>query len=292
LEARLLALRSQGCNGHPVEAINANLSMVRAMRSPLSYVRWLANMPRCAPELLLEMNEVLEEWDGPVHQQLLQMERRHSPGLIRPLVQRLGSLARGRDRFTLLDIGAGGMEVERQLIQQLYCISPGTRLQVVAIEPSATARGFAVANLGSLGNAVAVRQIRVQDLAEAMRGAAPASQYVVWLCDGTSADLPAGLGRIADVAFHCYVGHHLTAQQRLQVAAACRSSASTWIEFDGYRHWAHPAFMSVFCWHQPAFLAAAVFSYLRYPTIAEVRTRGQRVCRFINGSYLAESTNA
>jgi hypothetical protein len=292
LEARLLSLRPH--NGYPVEAIEANLAIVRAMRSPLSYARWLANTPRCAPELLLEMNELLEEWDGPIHQLLLRMERRHSPGLIRPLVRRLANLGRGRECFTILDIGAGAMEVERQLIGQLHCISRGTRLRIAAVEPSARARKCAVENLRSLGDAVAVRQVGLGELAEAMQCTddAARARHRVWLCEGTSGDFPEGLGRLADVAFHCFVRHHLTAEQRERVDVICGISAHRRIEYDGYRHWAHPVFMSTFCWHQPAFLAAAMFSYLRYPTIAEAQTRGQKVCRFANGSYLAESSCA
>jgi hypothetical protein len=113
----------------------------------------------------------------------------------------------------------------------------------------------------------------------------------VWLCDGTSADLMVhGAGRV-DVAFHSLVRHHLDEEERGELDAACAKVAACRLEYDGFRHWAHPLVMSALCWREPAFLAAAIFSYLRYPSIFEVRRRGQQVRCFINGCYLAETVS-
>lgn len=290
MEIQLLRkqLQQQCCaaNGH-VPALESHEELLLALESPGAYLLWLsARMPGLNRDELLEINELLPQWDGPIHRQLLRIERDVWRGFIRPLVNALVAQIRCEcEPQVVLDVGAGAMEIERQVIYELLQRPMLAPVTLIGLDESRAAIELARENLASLGDAVEVIE---STLAEAVASRGGHRQLRVVLCRESAEAMAQLPDKSVDLLLHSFVKHHLTMAQRDWLDTAGKRVARHVLEYDGYRNWASLLSVSALMWNHPAFLSAFIMSHARFETRRELlaRHRGADLRFLNNGCYL------
>lgn len=265
-------------------ALRGNDELLAAMESPGSYLRWLCSrMPFLERDELLEINEVLPRWDDPIHRQLLRIERDVWPGFIRPLVNAVLDQVRSAGApLTILDVGAGAMEIERRVVSRLREHRAGAPVTLIGLDESPAAIALARENLSSSG----VELIEAT-LADAL-ASQPTGHIRVVLCNASAGELERLPAHSVDLLLHSFVKHHLTMEQRDWLDATGRRVARHVVEYDGHRNWPSLLTVSALLWNHPAFLSAFVISHARFETRQELlaRHRDGQLRFFENGCYL------
>src|ERR1035437_5089359 len=103
-------------------AIDENITFLIAIRHFTSYIWWLLNKPKnIVSTKLLELTDFpVEDWDIKMHNRLIEIERNKRIGLGKPLVDKiLEYIHTENHQLVLVNLGAGGMEVDRQVIVNL-----------------------------------------------------------------------------------------------------------------------------------------------------------------------------
>lgn len=267
-------------------ALDETVRLIESLSSVSRYLDWFAHrLPQLLPDRLLELNELLPEWDEPIHRQLLHIERNRWPGFIRPIVNRLAlEIAAAGRPITIVDLGAGSMEIERQVISRLRT----QRLAVtfIGIDESASAHQHARDNLANSDTAIEIIQAPLDQALDLARR--PADDFRVILCQASASAIAQLPHQSIDLLFHSFMRHHLTTTEQLALDASAAQVARRCLEYDGYHCRAHLIPLSILTWHHPGFLAASLFSHARFPTRPQLRARHNgRVKFFQNSCYLA-----
>ena len=129
-------------------AIRENIAFLKAARSLPGYFRWLfRDAPKLDASRLLELTDFpVAEWDVAMHERLTELQKRKWPGLVAPLVNAIAEYVQQESRdLVILDLGAGGMEVDRQLADLALKLPPhaglplwrSTNRQLLAGSPTA-----------------------------------------------------------------------------------------------------------------------------------------------------------
>lgn len=270
-------------------ALRENAELVRALSSMRRYMHWLAHrMPTLQAERLLEVQELLPEWDQTIHRNLLRIERERWPAFIRPLVQRICKHVSSGDRpMTVVDLGAGAMETERQVLRHLIKTGHRRPVTFVGIDASADALRQARQNIATLGDQVHLVEAGLEQMIEQI--SRPSTGLRVIFCRASAGAIGLLAQQSVDVLFHCFFKHHLDRSAREQLDWTSAKAARIVLEYDGYQSMMHLLPVSVLTWNAPAFLAAYVFSHARFQTRRQLRARhpaGLHV--YQNGCYLLE----
>jgi hypothetical protein len=109
-------------NADMLYAIEENLLFLKAIRSLPRYFAWLVGRaPHIDGTRLKELTDFpVPEWDVAMHTRLIEMQRKEKVGLIEPLVQKVCEYITKENReLVMANFGAGGMEVDRQVIARL-----------------------------------------------------------------------------------------------------------------------------------------------------------------------------
>jgi len=291
----LAALSRNGVAAPLLYPIEANRALFQAMLSPRRYCQWLhGRAKRLHPEKLLEISELLPEYDPVLHNHLMTVERNPVLGLIRPLVQRIANLILHAKRPLLLaDFGAGGMEVQRQVIASLPVGKKHPLVTFIGFDISLAACDLAQANLASqLPEGISILPSAEACARWLQQSPAPSARPIrAATCRVSIFDLPAHFAPGAfDVIFHSFFRHHLDASVLANVeATAARLGRRVW-EYDGYQNWPTVMWASLFSWHNPIFLAATLLSHRRFATRRQLLAshKGSRLRFYGNGCYLRE----
>lgn len=295
--ARLAALAQDPLCAARADAIDANRVLFAALRSRGEYYHWLRGAARkLAPQRLLEINELLPEYDGLVHDRLIAIEQCRHLGLMRPLVQRIRTLILAAHHpLVLADLGSGGMEVERQVIESLAAVPHHPAVTFLGFDRSADAGELARRNLAPVA---ALRVLpSLEECARWLKepGLDSSRSIRVAFCRAAIDDLPGAFaaGTFA-VLFHSFFRHHLDDDVMRQVDARVTPLGQRVLEYDGYRNWKASLYLSLFSWRDPIFLAAALMSHYRYATRRQLiaRCTNSRLILFRHGCYLRESSVA
>ena len=119
---KLLEFKNDPRYGDRLYAIEENIRFAEAIKSLPSYVWWLlTKAPKIDGSRLLELTDFpVEEWDVRMHGRLMEVERDKKIKLIKPLVDKITEFIIQENRpLVLANLGAGGMEVDRQVISNL-----------------------------------------------------------------------------------------------------------------------------------------------------------------------------
>jgi hypothetical protein len=249
-------------------AVDANIEFFKVCRSILTYISWLCTRAtKLDGSKLLEINDLLPKWDQTMHRKLIEMEKKKFPGLIKLLVNKLYELVTQADSdIVIADIGSGGMEAERQVIERLIRNKYPHRVLFVGIDQSLDARTVAKENLLSLGSDIT--QVEVDQLtAEKLVEITPQTlgQFVVVHCRNDIFALDEVFGSSSfDIAFHTLFKHHLTPEQRDRLDQILDKVAGKILEYDGFRDYFGMIPQSFIGWNNPVFLNAEIFSNIRF----------------------------
>jgi len=273
-------------------AIEENIQFAEAMKSLPRYVWWLlTRASKIDGSRLLELTDFpVEEWDVRMHKRLIEMERKDRPGLVKPLADKvIQSILKENRPLILANLGAGGMEVDRQVISQLLEKKYGKPIIFIGVDKSPITNKIAKENLNFLGKAVEIVDVenltknRLEEIAKTNRG------ITVILCKNDIFNLGAEFPpKYFDLVYNSLFKHHLTEESdkdKLDKIISEISKKS--LEYDGYRSWFHMIPQSIVAWNNPVFLNGTIFSMLRYS--GKINLNFSKVSFFKNtGHYLRE----
>ena len=271
-------------------AIEENLAFFEAMRSGLTYTSWLLfRAPWIDPAKLLELTDFpLPKWVREMHLQLIEIERREFPGLIRPLVDHLFQFVTQENPRTLVNFGCGGMEAERQVIERLRKTGYPNRLIFIGVDKSPIVKDIARANMKGLVDAIdfyEVEELRQEFLTGLLT--ANLSKHAVVMCKNDIFEMDKLFNeRAFDLIFHSMFRHHLSDSQKASLDRVASRLAKAVMEYDNYRSWLQLIPPSIAIWGLPPLLNGAVLSRLKAPVRKEGSTSTS--LRFFNmtGTYL------
>jgi len=283
-------LARPGLTAEVAAGADENLVMLRASRSVVGYVQWLWSRGLGLPRnRLVEIQEMLPEFDAPVHAGLLEIEQGRYPNLILPLVRTLTRAVTDKaGPITVIDLGAGAMSTERRVLGELIAQRHPHPVLMIGIDPSPTAREIARRQITSLGDEVEIVEEDALDLPRCLSDARQLRRHRVILADVAVEDLPRDPPVKADVVFHCFLRHHLAEPAALELDALALSLGGRVLEYDGFRNAVALAFFSAYGWRDPTFLAATIFSYLSFSTRGVIARRagGDSISFHRTGAYL------
>lgn len=126
---QLRTLEAENTDARRAYAIRENRAFLKAARSWPGYLRWLVMVaPKLDGSRLLELTDFpVAEWDVAMHQRLMELQKRQWPGLVAPLVSAIAEYVKEESReLVILDLGAGGMEVDKQVAG--WALNPPPRI--------------------------------------------------------------------------------------------------------------------------------------------------------------------
>jgi len=276
-------------------AIDENIAFLKSIKNIFSYIGWLINRPKAIdPARLLELTDFpVEEWDVKMHRRLIEIERNKHIGVGKPLVDNILAYIAREDRpLTLVNLGAGGMEVDRQVIAALLEKKYPHPLIIIGVDKSPTTHKIAKENLSSLGAGVNIIE-RDRLARQELDGIKAANKGItVILCKNDIFDLDKefSVGSF-DLIYHSLFKHHLPPDTRPCLDELMKKLSRTAYEYDGFRTWQVIVPQTIVAWNHPYFLGATVFSNIRFDTEPVVKARaGARSLSFHKntGHYLLE----
>ena len=255
-------------------AIEQNRLFFESLKSKWSYFRWLYKVrDKIHGADLLEINELLPDLDEVFHEKMAEIERRPSPGIIRPLVDGVSAMVMETPqerRFRIASLGSGSMEAERQIIEQIQREGDPRPLTVAGFDISPRTRAFAEQNLSTLAG---VRIVQVSGLTEEKLTTLEQETrepVLVVISDNDIFTLRSifTLGTF-DLVMTALFLHHLDETKRIQIIKDMRALAPKTLNYDGYKNEVVVPMLSVTGWGSPVFLNAAIFSTIRFPSRGE-----------------------
>lgn len=258
-------------------AIDENIIFFKSIKNLASYFWWLLSRPKkIAPALLLEPTDFpVEEWDVKMHRRLIQVERNKHIGVGKPLVDKIVEFVLAECRpLVIANLGAGGMEVDRQVIANLIEEKHPHPLIVVGVDKSPTTRLIAKDNIISLGSAVNVIECdqltneRLEEIKASEKG------ITVVLCKNDIFSMKNSFPfNTFNLIYHSLFKHHLPPEQRPQLDSLIKKLALRAFEYDGYRTWLTIIQQTIVAWNYPFFLSGIILSNIRFDTAMVVKER-------------------
>lgn len=273
-------------------AIVENIIFFNAIKKLSSYIGWLLRRaPQIASEKLLEINDILPEYDSEMHFKLLEVERKKIPGLISPVVSRLEQLIyNNASDMVVMDFGSGGMEIERQIISKIHDKSFKRKLVFIGIDQSLDAQDLAQKNLYGLGIEIYKHDFldsqKLKDIINNMD-----KSCAVVLCRNDIFQLNDYFqSKSIDITFHSLFKHHLDEGKKKALDDISVYLSKCAIEYDGYKSWPMVVPQTIVGWNDPVFLNAEIFSNLRFVSKYEIIKKNlkSKVLFFKIGYYLLE----
>ncbi len=266
--AKLQEFKKDPAYAHKQYAIDANIAFLKAARSFPRYLWWLATVaPNLDGSKLLELTDFpVEEWDIKMHKRLIEMQKKKQPGLVAPLVKAISDYIRKENRaLVLADLGAGGMEVDRQVIAWALKSKLQQPLTIVAVDKSPITRKIAFENLKELAGEITLVEtgdIRAADL-EKMR--ASSKNILVVMCTNNIFGLEEQFSpKYFDLVYHSLFRHHLSVPEQGRLDATVTKMGKRHFEFDGFMNWPVVIPQTIVGWRSPHFLNGELFSNFRF----------------------------
>ncbi|MEK9182127.1 MAG: hypothetical protein AAB781_00890 [Patescibacteria group bacterium] len=266
---KLLEFKNDPRYGDRLYAIEENIRFAEAIKSLPSYVWWLlTKAPKIDGSRLLELTDFpVEEWDVRMHGRLMEVERDKKIKLIKPLVDKITEFIIQENRpLVLANLGAGGMEVDRQVISNLLDKKYSQPIIFIGVDKSPITNKIAKENLNSLREGIEIFDIeiltknRFDEIAKANKGIA------VILCKNDIFKLNAEFPpKYFDLVYNSLFKHHLVEESdKKKLDKIVNEISKKSLEYDGYRSWPHSIPQSIVAWNNPVFLNGTIFSMLRY----------------------------
>src|SRR3989344_1239439 len=111
--------------GDQLYSVEQNVAFFRAAKSVPKYLKWLfTSARRLNGDRLLEINDIplknIDKWDNELYRGLVGLARIKRLNFFKPLIFELATLIEAANRpYLMVELGAGAMEIDRQLIELL-----------------------------------------------------------------------------------------------------------------------------------------------------------------------------
>lgn len=264
---KLRVFEAQNTDEQRVYAIRENIVFMNAARSLPRYFWWLMTV---APKLdglqLLELSDFpVEEWGVTMHERLVELQKRKRPGLIAPLVEAISEYIQKESRdLVIADLGAGGMEVDRQVAEWAIKKNCLHTLIIVATDKSRITRRIAAINLKELTNVEIIETGEITQTGLDRLRANMQKKILVVMCTNDIFSLDQNFRpHYFDLVYHSLFRHHLNSSEQEKLARIIQVIGKKRFEFDGYKSWAHGVLQTLFVWTSPVFLNGMIFSMAR-----------------------------
>ncbi len=273
-------------------AVQANITFLEAARSLLRYLWWLFKVaPKLDGSRLLELTDFpVEEWDVAMHERLIEMQKRKRPGLVTPLVNAITEYTKKESRDLIIaNLGAGGMEVDRQVAEWALKENSQHTLTIVGVDKSSITRRIADRNLKGLADRVEMvetGELTATKLGEIQKETT--KKVLIVMCTNDIFGLDKKFGKdYFDLVYHSLFRHHLTPTQQIDLDRTVGAISKKHFEFDGYKSWPHGLIQSLFAWTSPVFLNGTIISMARYRAKDEISREGGDISYYdITSHYL------
>lgn len=285
--------------GDRLYAIEENIRFAEAIKSLPRYIWWLlTRAPKIDGSRLLELTDFpVEEWDVRMHGRLMEVERNKKIKLIKPLVEKiLNFVERENKPLILVNLGAGGMEVDRQVISELIEKKHSKSIIFIGVDKSPITNKIAKENLNSLGEGIEIFDIdnltknRLEEITRTNKGIA------VVLCKNDIFNLNSEFpSKYFDLVYNSLFKHHLAEADKERLDEIIQNISKKSLEFDGYKNWLVIPLQTLVGWNYPNFLNAEIFSNLRFKgrksLISSSGNKGKISFYKGTGFYLLEYSN-
>jgi hypothetical protein len=300
----LVQLRAYTVDKNKLYAIDENIFFFRSIKNLGNYLSWFFfRYPKIVPENILEINDLLPKWDKEVIRCLINLEKKKFPGLIKPLVNEIYNFiinSKNREIF-LVNIGSGGMEVERQVIQKLLSNNNNfdKKIIFIGIDQSKEAHEVAKENLFSLPIFLNIYQSNEINL-DLLEGIKKDNNFIsIILINNNIFNLIKSfeekkLEKPFDIIFHSLFKHHLSYKDGLYLDQIIKKICNIYLEYDGFKKPILFVPHTLEAWRNPIFLNATIFSDIRYFKKDEIKKRYQNIGElkfFKIGTYLLKVIN-
>jgi hypothetical protein len=215
----------------------------------------------------------LPKWQRETHLRFIRLERLRFPGLLKPIKRAvLDSIYEikkdNRDLITLLSIGSGAMELERQVIEDLLKKNFKTPIIFLGVEISPEISDITFSNLSSLVDRKLIKIKKINYLNDQilndLKTEAKSQRFLVVIFNKNTFDLKKGLSdNIIDIVYHSRAKHHFGPKEKDNLDKMATHLAPRVIEFDDFCSLPVFIFPSVITWLWPVTLNGAILSYLR-----------------------------
>lgn len=252
-------------------ALQENIKFFQSLYSPKKFMRWLLfDMSKIDRTNLLELADFdLPKWQRVLQEELLQLEKRRIPDILgflrREILRQINQLSLSRKQLTLLNVGAGAMELERQVILQLLKTKNKTQIIFFGVDTSQAAIDAASNNLCDLPIKLELQQIEgMNPLLLSQLQEKLTDQYSVVYFKGDAFVLPSYFGeKSIDLAYHSKFKHHLPIDKKLVFDETLISLTDRIVEMDDHSGGYLIVFSLLANWYKPVLMNGAIFSSLR-----------------------------
>jgi hypothetical protein len=255
-------------------AIEQNIKFLNSIKTIFGYIYWLVNdTKKISSERLMELTDFpVKEWDIKMHKRLIEIERNKHIGLGKPLVDSIEKFILQQNKpTTLVNLGAGGMEVDRQVIERLLQKKHRLPAVFIGVDKSEVTHQIAKENFQSLAKDIKIIEVEQLDMRTLLRLQETNKGIVVILCKNDIFELNQKFSpKTFDLMYHSLFKHHISDELQVLLDSIIGSISKNWIEYDGYRTWRVIVPQTVVAWNHPFFLSATVLSNLRFKTREEV----------------------
>ena len=269
----LLVLRQRN-NNNINYAIDANINFYQSIKSIIKYIKWCIKIaPTLDSTKLLEINDILPKYDDVMHEQLINVERKTIPGIIKPLVRTIIEVISDiNHNIVLMSLGSGGAEIEREIIEALIHKNFQKKIVFINVDQSLTAHEIAKKNLASFSSKTDFYFFETlsNQLIEKIKQNSHFN-YIVIQCQNDIFKLDDVFPKnYFDIIYNSLFMHHLNFEQREKLENICINISNNFLEYDGYKDFMKIILHSITAWHNIILLNGSVFSGLRYRTKTEI----------------------
>lgn len=247
-------------------AIAENIRFFEAQRTLHGYLWWgMFHRPKIIPGRLLEIADLpLPKWEKELYDDLTTIERRAFPGLSVPLRKLLLNEILKGNKKTLIELGCGSMEVERQVLIDLEKGAYNVVPVFIGVDQAPQAWDSIREVFSEFGDRVTVKKLK----SPAEIKGSHSKPTVYFYCDDALNAAKKFKGKY-DLIFSSRFRHHLNDREKQQLEKIHKSTPHA-VEYDDYGSalsWVPPL---ITAWNRPVLLNGAVFSHIRQLTKKEV----------------------
>ncbi len=250
-------------------AIDQNLSFFKNIQSVKDFWRWMRKeYPTIDEKRIKELSDIgNKKHDINLHKNLIKLERGNIPGLIKPFVNSLYRyIAKQKSPLVVAELGAGSMELTRQLIGKLLKKDYSYPLTFVSFDQSEPARNVAQINLSCYNGNISFHEIDQLTSAELKKITDKQSKHIdVVLCKNDIFKMDEDFeNKQFDLCYHSFFKHHLPEGKKEQLDNIISKTSKEIYEYDGYQSRYGTLVQALFTWNHPVLMNGAVLSNSRY----------------------------
>lgn len=262
-------------------ALEANLAFFRSLYRFRDFWRWFRQVrPTLDGQRLLELSDFHlsdGKWERMLQRELLKIEKWKFPDILgrirKELLKQITELGQSDRHLILVSIGAGSMEIERQLITKLRETGSKQKIIFFGIDNSEASLDIANDNLADLGVKLIrtgnLDQAKINQLKEGVKG----EQFAVVLANSDALKLETYFGqKNIDLIYHSKFKHHLPDNLKNELDRMIETVAKRGVEYDDINGWFFSFIPLKSNWPKPLLLNGSVFSGLRDPSKKELKS--------------------